>query len=286
MKKILTVLFLVGISMLVFAQDAERKYLPKTVNQYYGLSFLKIADPYLSPLMYDGNALTAKFNNRRFLLKDRTNLSFYNELDVLLGLALNPARTASMAVAGVNVGTGLHYHFAPLCGFQLLLGGVWDLDFNSKLISRNVNNPANIDLSTNLNASVFIRKHFPLFRRNVRLELQLQSPFVGFMFVPENGASYYEMFSFNDSDLSKAFHMSSFHNKLAYKANFSFSFPFKYSEWQLGLHASNQKHFANESLYIMQEYALTIGVTYDVYRFAGRKNKAPKNFISTATNKE
>jgi hypothetical protein len=279
MKKILPLLLWLGIYAFSYAQHPDKAYPLTTVNQQFGLSSLSIVDPYLSPLIYEGAGLTATYDDRRFLSEEYARFSWYNEADFLLGIASNETGSATMTVLGANAGTGVHYHLPSVEGFQFLLGGIWNFEFYTKSVSRNTNNSVNVDLASNWNFSAFVRKKITLFKRDIGFELQFQSPFAGLMFVPEQGASYYEMFSLEDSDLSKAFHFSSFHNKLAYKADFFINIPFNRSEWRLGLHAQNRKHVANESLYSMEQYGITIGITYDIYKFAGRKNQPPENFI-------
>jgi hypothetical protein len=44
------------------------------------------------------------------------------------------------------------------------------------------------------------------------------------------------------------------------------------------------KYSANEMVFKHDEFTLVIGKTFDVASFAGRKNIAPQNFISTYKN--
>ena len=263
------------------AQDNEqRDYRLTTLSRHIGISFLQFADPYLSPLMYDGNGLTINRNTHRYLLNNRTDFSSYTSFSADLGMAYNPPVTAMIFYIGANAGYGIHYHFPKVHGFQFLLGGIWDIDFVGKMSTRNVNNPFNLDLATNLNASAIARTQVMVFRQLLKFELQVQSPFIGAMFVPQLGATYYEMFSI-PGNLSNAFHFTSPHNKYGYKANFAMAVPLNRTVWRLGLHAENLKHFANESLYIRKNYAVTIGLTHDFYIFAGKKRIPPANFKST-----
>ena len=99
------------------------------------------------------------------------------------------------------------------------------------------------------------------------------------MFVPRAGASYYEMLELGN--LSGTTHFSSLHNKRGIQGTFSIDVPFSQSIWRIGLSYHGLKYSANEMVYIREEMSLMIGTTLDIATFAGRKNKAPKYFIST-----
>jgi hypothetical protein len=184
-----------------------------------------------------------------------------------------------MMFMGADYSWGMHYHFRPAKGIHLLAGGLLDGEFGFKDIERNVNNPINLDLAANLNLSGVAMYDIRLHRRTLRLQLELQTPVIGYMFVPQGGESYYEMFDLGN--MSNTFHVSSFINKRGLKGTFTVDVPFNRSIWRFGLNFTDLKYSANNLVFVRNEIGFVIGTTFDAFSFAGRKNKMPGNFIST-----
>lgn len=280
MKNIIFVIGICFFSSNVFAQDTvEKKYLLTNNVNSIGISTLNINDPYLSPLTYSGVGIRYNYDDRRFLSTDNINLSKQNKLSFLGGMTLNPAFTSSMTYIGLSYSWGMHYHFRPINGLLILAGGNCELDLAVKNIPRNVNNPVNVDLATNLNLSGVARYDIPTRKRIMQLQLAVQSPLFGYMFVPRGGASYYEMFEL--WNLSDAFHFSTLHNKRGIEANLMLQIPFNFSTLRFGLGYNGLKYSANEMVFRRNEISLLIGNTFEVATFGEKKNRAPKNFIST-----
>lgn len=277
------ILFVIGICFFVlnvFSQNTdEKKYLLTNNANSIGISTLSINDPYLSPLTYNGVGVRYNHENRRFLSADNINLSKQNKLSFLGGMTLNPAFTSSMTYLGLNYSWGMHYHLRPIKGLFLLAGGNCELDLAAKNIARNVNNPANVDLATNLNLSGVARYDILTRKRIMQLQLAVQSPLFGCMFVPRGGASYYEMF--NLWNLSDAVHFSSLHNKRGIETNLMLQVPFNLSTFRFGIGYNGLKYSANEMVFRRNEISLLIGTTFEMATFGGKKNRAPKNFMST-----
>jgi len=280
MKKvnILSIFFL--ICFIGSAQNTiEQKYALTTTVNTYSLATLKLTDPYLSPMPYNGMGIRYQHENRRLLSPDDIHISMINKLSLFGGIAQNPSKSASMTYLGINFAWGMHYHFRPIKGLQLLAGGLWDMDFGFKTISRNVNNPVNMDMATNLNLSGIAMYNFSIRKRELRVQLALQSPIIGCMFIPESGASYYEMFDLGN--LTNTTHFSSLHNKRGIRQTLTLDIPFKRSTWRLGISSEALKYTANDMVFKRNDYSLVLGYSYDLFIFSGRKNRAPHNFIST-----
>lgn len=280
MKNIFWVIGLSFFALNVYSQDSmEKKYLLTNNANSIGISTLSINDPYLSPLTYSGVGVRYNHESRRFLSVDNIHLSKHNKLSFLGGMSLNPAFTSSMTYLGVSYSWGMHYHFRPMKGLLLLVGGNYELDFAVKNIPRNVNNPANVDLATNINLSSVARYDIHIRKRTMQLQLAFQSPLFGYMFVPRGGASYYEMFEL--WNLSHALHFSSLHNKRGIEANLMLQIPFRFSTMRFGFGYNGLKYSANDLVFRKNEISLLIGTTFEVASFGGKKNRAPKNFMST-----
>ena len=280
MSKNIFLIIILHISFNIAAQSTdEKKFLLTTNTNTFGISTLSLLDPYLSPLVYNGLGIRYDHEAIRFLSPENMLFSLQNNLTFVGGIAFNPSYTASMTYAGMNYQLGTNYHFRPINGLRLRVGGFWDFDLGSKMIARNINNPVNIDLATNLNLLGVVNYNLPFCKRILGLQLSVQTPLLGYMFVPLAGASYYEMFDL--WNLSNTTHFSSLYNKRAINTTFSVDVPFKTHTLHLGMRYEGLKYKANDMVFERNELSLLIGTQFDVITFAGRKNKPPKNFIST-----
>jgi len=279
MKKIVLLLItIISVSTLSSQNVEDQKYLLTTKTNDFGLSILSLTDPYLSPLTYSGNGIQFEHNSRRFLSITNTKISIQSKLELEAGSLLNPPQTSSMMYMAMNYGWGAHYHFHPLKGLIVLAGGSWDIGSGIKNVVRNINNPANVDLATNLNLSGVAIYDIPLRKRTLRLQLAIETPVFGWMYVPLAGASYYEMFELGN--LSNISHVSSFINKRSINPKITIDIPFKYYVWQVGLKYQTLRYSANNMVFERNEISLMVGTTFDMVTFGGRKRIAPKNFIS------
>ncbi len=279
MDKIRILLFFLLVNGVVSAQNTdENKYLLTSKTNSFNLSTLSFLDPYLSPTTYSGIGLGYDSESRRFLNKTNTRYSTLSKLRLGAGIALNTEITSDLLYLGANYVWGIEYRLNPVNRIKLQVGGLWDVDFGLKNLERNINNPVNLDMATNLNLTGLATYDIPLRRKTLKLKLSLQTPLIGYMFVPKAGASYYEMFELGN--LTDAFHFSSLHNKRGLLGTFSVDVPFNRSVWNFGMKISDLRYSANNLVFNRSEFSLLVGTTFDVINFAGRKNKAPKNFIS------
>ena len=280
MKKIWFFFLFPVFSSVIFAQNTDdKKYLLTTKTNTTGISTISLLDPYLSPLTYNGLAISVSEDARRFLSTENTRISTQSIFNLQAGILLNKALSSDLMYLAANCGWGMSYHFSPVKRLKLLVGGLWDIDFGLKDMERNVNNPVNLDMSTNLNLTALLRYAIPLRRKTLQLQLALQTPVLGYMFVPKSGASYYEMFDLGN--LTDAFHFSSLYNKRGLNSAFTVYVPFNRAVWHFGAKANVLRYSANNLVFNRNEISLLFGTSFDTFNFAGRKNKAPKNFIST-----
>jgi hypothetical protein len=240
---------------------------------------LRLLDPYLSPSSYSGLGLGFEHASRRLFNAENDYLSWQSKLSGLVGIALNPAFTAQMTYMGADYSWGMHYHLTPIRNLQILVGGNVSADFALKSLSRNVNNPVNVDLATNLNFSAEAAYDIQFWRRTFRLKYSFETPIVGCMFAPVGGSSYYEMFELGNLDNS--IHVSSLHNKQGYDSALRIDVPFRHSTWQFGISSSSLTYKANDLVFNTSKYSLEIAWVYDLYIFRGFKNQPPRGFINS-----
>jgi len=280
MKKNIILILVLLTAVFVSAQNnTEEKYLLTTKVTTFGLSVPSITDPYLSPLVYSGVGLCYNTDNRRYFKPDNTNYSMQSKFSLSTGMLLNPALSSEMLYFGANYGWGANYHFRLKNKLRILAGGLWDVDFGFKNVPRNVNNPVNLDMATNLNLTGLLMYDLNMRRNTLHFQVAMQTPILGYMFVPPGGASYYDMFELGNT--ANAFHFSSLHNKLGLNQTYSVDVPFKQSIWRFGLHFQSLKYKANDLVFMHNETSLIVGTTFDAISFGGKKRKAPLNFIST-----
>lgn len=241
------------------------------------MSIIRLLDPYLSPSIYSGVGVGYEHSASRLFNTDNEHLSWQSALSGMAGFGLNPAVTAQMSYLGADYTWGMHYHISPVDNLQILLGGSVDVDFALKTLSRNVNNPVNVDLASNINFSAKVAYDIRLRRRTLRLKYSFETPFWGIMFVPMGGASYFEMFELGN--LSNAVHFSSLHNKQGYDSALRIDIPFRHSSWQFGISSNVLTYKANGMVFNRSISSIEIAWVYDLYIFRGMKDKAPNNFI-------
>jgi hypothetical protein len=280
MKRIGFLFWIILFSSILLAQKTDdQMYLLTTKTNTFGYSNLNLIDPYLSPLSYSGNGIQYAHESRRFLSIENTNISMQHNLDLELAYLLNPAQTSNMIYMDAKYDWGMHYHFRPMKGLVLMAGGSWDVDLGYKEVFRNINNPGNVDLATNLNLSGVAMYDIPFCKRILRLKLSVETPIFGWMYVPLAGASYYEMFDIGN--LSNVSHISSIINRRGVNPKLTVDIPFRYSVWQVGIKYQRLQYSANNMVFDRKELSLLIGKTFDMIEFGGRRRMAPKNFIST-----
>lgn len=278
MKKCRIILVVLWLSLQVNAQQSEDgKLLLTTHNTITGIGVVRVLDPYLSPLYYSGLGVNHRIESARFFSPTNLKLSMQSQLNYAVNLLSNPTGSSAMLYAGVNYGWGANYHFKPGNNFRIMAGGLWDVDFALKEVPRNQNNPFNMDLATNLNLTGQFIYDWPLKKRTLKLRAIYQTPFLGCMYVPYEGASYYEMFQLGD--MSNTFHFSSFHNRQGLKQQYTVDVPLRNMTWKFGLKVLNLKYKANGLTFVQNETSLVIGTTFDFVRFSGRVKRAPANFI-------
>ena len=213
----------------------------------FGAGGANMYDTYLSPLKYKGYSLRV-FNERmrRTTWFDyRFNKQQIIELEFAKGD--NPAKNASdySLLAGYRLGG--HYTLFNQDNFRLGVGGLWNVNAGVLYSERNGNNPASARVYTNLNLSVMASYKLPWFA----VRWQVDSPFMGMLFSPRYGQSYYEISLGNST---RVVNFASFHNQRALRNYISFDIPVnKYiirvgylgSYYQTKVHSLQTHHYTN-----------------------------------------
>lgn len=264
-----------------FVMRAQTDSLPvqalSTATHRAGISWVKLNDPYLSSLEYSGMGLRVELSEQRYLRATDKRFSMLNRLTGLAAITLNPASTAEIETLAGAYAFGIRYHYRPVDRLVIMPGGSLEADFGVRVNSRNVNNPVNLDIAGNLNATLGARYQLPVFRRTVLLDAFAEVPVVGIMFVPYPGLSYYEMYI--SKQLSEAIFLSSLHNRQGLKTGFSVDVPFRHSTLHAGWRYHLLKYRGNGPVVTFTEHSLLLGISYDVFRSSGRKSKFPAGYV-------
>ena len=279
MRKIIT---LIGLLSFFAFTSAQKRYMSEyaltNINSSVGVGELSFIDPYLSSLKYSGFGINLETTSSRYFNTDIRNLVSYGKVSGTYALTYNPAVTASAMFLAANGGWGALYENRSLRNFKFLCGGNIDIDFIFKHTSRNVNNPVSFDLAADLNAMLGGEFFIPTKRRVMKLKADIEFPIIGEMFAPLPGLTLYEISI--SKNIKQAMHFTHLQNKQAFKVQFAFDVPFKYSTWSYGvrLHQMNYKLAGHQ--YQQQELTVFVGIVYDYILFSGRKNSNPRGFVS------
>ena len=226
MKKV-CILVLVGISSLnlMFSQDSTHTYPVRSVNQstLIGIGKAYLFDSYLSPLTYDGIAISLIHDRLKGSDLFNGTLLLQNQYRLQTGITKNPTSSSS------EYWGSLYYNlngYVPILkqslnnsNFKLYGGGGPELALGGIYNIRNSNNPGSLKTHANLNVSAMAIYNW----KKLTFRWQVSSPFVGVFFSPEYGHSYYEIFTLGND--KGTVHFGSFHNQLSLRNYFTIDIP-------------------------------------------------------------
>lgn len=223
---------------------------PKLVtNNTFSISVgsANMYDTYLSPLKYTGMSFHLMYEQMR-----RTtwfDYRFYKqqiiELDMSYGK--NPSKSVNEYWGLLSYRIGGHYQIYNAGKFRIGLGGLWDVNIGALYNERNGNNPATARAYSNLNLSVQASYN----HKWGAIRWQIDTPFMGVLFSPQYGQSYYELSLGNTVGVVN---FASFHNQRALRNYISIDIPIKSymlrvgymgSFYQTKVHNVQTHHYTN-----------------------------------------
>lgn len=204
-------------------------------------------DTYLSPLEYKGISL--RFNYEQMRRTTWFNYNFYKQqiFDLEFAMGDNPAKNVTEYWLLVNYRIGGHYSLYNTDAFRLGIGGLWDINAGVLYNERNGNNPASARAYSNLNLSVIASYKLKWFA----VRWQIDTPFMGILFSPRFGQSYYEISLGNSVGIVN---FASLHNQRALRNYITMDIPIsKYtirvgylgSYYQTKVHDIQTHHYTN-----------------------------------------
>ena len=278
MRKLLIPFMLLLTAISAYSQTGEPRRSLTEVHHRWGVSALQINDPYLSILQYSGLGGRFEYSGSRFLNPEKARVSGITRFAGLGGLTINPESTAAILYVGGTASWGMQYHLKPSDDILIKAGANLEALYGYKQNTRNVNNPVNLDIAANINATFTAKYQVHTKRRTITLNADFEVPMLGVMAVLPPGMTYWELSK--SEDYLSVLHLTNLRNRQGSRETYWMDFPMKYSTWSLGLRTNSLKYIVDDHLYNFLEYGVFIGVTYDFIRFSGRKRPSPDIFIS------
>ena len=207
----------------VLAQDSlsHDKYIVRSVM--VGAGKTNVYDTYLSPLEYRGPELRLMHESMRMTRLVGGRVSAQRIVQVNASSTDNISKSGKSYSGMFNWTYALHYQYNVDDRLKILFGPM--LDFNGGFIynTRNSNNPAQAKVYGSIDASAMAIYKLRIGRYPMTLRYQANLPFIGVMFSPEYGQSYYEIFSLKHSGKNVLF--TSFHNAPTVRQMLTLDFP-------------------------------------------------------------
>lgn len=209
----------VGIS----AQDtlSHEKYLVRSAM--VGIGKTNVYDTYLSPLEYKGPELRFMHESMRMTRLMGGRVSAQRIVQVNCSSTDNISKSSTSYSGMFNWTYALHYQYNVNGNLKILFGPMIDLNGGFIYNTRNSNNPAQAKVYGNIDASAMAIYKFRIVRCPMVVRYQANLPFMGVMFSPEYGQSYYEIFSLGHGGRNVLF--TSFHNAPSLRQMLTLDFP-------------------------------------------------------------
>ena len=255
-----------------YAQEEAK--LPLTYQSLsIGMGQSSVYDSYLSPLKYSGwnIGLTGEQMKTSRLLKGRlsTQELFYVEF----AYTDNPSKSANTYIGSLNYNYGMYYPFNPIGKLQLWAGLQGDVLLGAIYNLRNTNNPANAKANLNLNLSGMAAYRFHIRRQVMQLRYQMDLPFVGALFSPEFGQSYYEI---GLGDGNALVHFAAWHNRFSMRNTLSVEFPLNFCTLRLSAMNWVYETRVNDLNTQLISHSIYLGVSKYFYTVPGTKTDKNK----------
>lgn len=244
-------------------EDTARPIVRSTM---YGVGSINLYDTYLSPVEYSGTQVRVLRESARMTRWMEGHVSRQTLFQGYLAAAENVAGTNSELAGMVNWNYALHYSWY-LAGRRLRLsaGPMVQAHGGFTYNTRNGNNPAQARLYANLAASGMAQYHLPWKCCPLTFRYQVDLPFLGVMFSPQYGQSYYEIFSLGHSDGTVVF--TSFHRQPTLRHWFTADLQFRRFTLRLGYMADMQQARVNALRSHDYSHTFMIGLVHNLASF-------------------
>lgn len=271
MKKIIALLILIfclsgTLSAQIDSLNPQR-YIMRTTS--YGVGYTNILDTYLSPQNYKGMEVRMMNESMKMTRLFNGKISSQNIFQTNIAYTKNQNGNSNAISGLINWNYGLHYQFRITENFKLLAGAVSDVNLGFIYNLRNSNNPASAKAYINLAASGMAIYHFKINKYPIAVRYQANVPFVGVMFSPNYGQSYYEIFTLGNS--KNVIKLTSFGNQPSFRQQLSVDLPLYYSKLRVSYLCDIQQADVNLLKTHTYSNVFMIGLVKDIYMVRNKK---------------
>lgn len=252
---VILLMMFVPLSTAVRAVGIEHEY---SLWLSYGGKFQQ--DEYLSPLLYNGQAIGIGSSWQQAFLRDSA-WTHTGELYVSGALLQNRPKRNVMYNVGLQTGWGADYQFQQLMnvrGFNIALGPYLDLDYSGRFHGTNVNKPYSMDLGLSLCARMGLSYRFSARHSSYRVRYMVMTSLAGVQYVPDYWESYYEL----SGSLRDGFAFASLHNKQSVRQILALDMQFRRSAWTIGIRHEYLHYAIHNIVMRREEVALVIGTSF------------------------
>lgn len=252
----------------VLAQDSlsQGKYSVRSVM--IGIGKSNVYDTYLSPLEYRGPEIRFMHENMRMTRLMGGNVSAQRIVQVDCSSTENISKSSKSYSGMFNWTYALHYQYNVDENLKVLFGPMFDLNGGFIYNTRNSNNPAQAKAYGNIDVSAMLIYKFRIVRYPVVLRYQANLPFIGIMFSPEYGQSYYEIFSLDHGGKNVLF--TSFHNAPSLRQMLTLDFPIGKTIMRAGYLCDIQQSRVNNLKSHLYSHNFMIGFVRNLYLIRGK----------------
>lgn len=276
MKRIPFLVFIwFSLSCLLFSQEStQQSVIPVNQSTLIGIGKAYLEDSYLSPIKYEGIAISLLHDRIKASRKYGSNILIQNQFRIQTAITKNPTLSSSEYWGNLNYNLNIFYPLIDSGKLRLYGGGGTEALFGGIYNVRNTNNPGSLKTYVNLNLSSMVLYKL----RNLSLRWQLSTPFAGMFFSPEYGHSYYEIFTLGND--KGTVHFGSFHNQLALRSYFTVDIPFKNLTIRTGYLWDYYATDVNELITRTNAHQFMLGLAFESL-YEGGKRAQDKSIIKS-----
>lgn len=271
MYRILSCLLLLFWSIPAFPQEEEPTE-PVNAATLIGFGGYNLMDTYLTPgsrIPYTGWGLRVMNERTKMTRLADHCISRQQIFNADIASIRNGAGTTQAFSGFLDYTLGYHYHFHPIPALKLLAGASVHAMGGFIYCTRVSNNPASAKADLDLNLSAQAIYNFQIRNYPLTLRYQAEIPFIGILFSPHYGQSYYEIF--DRGNKSGIVPFTSFHNKLAMKNYLTVDFLVGKFTFRAGYLNSLYYLDVNQIQSHIISHSFVIGFVREFIAFGGRK---------------